>query len=212
MVQASLRRVRFHSRTSCFFDPKLYELILKCNADHDFDADALSDAECAFLEKLVKEKLIRPAGRWDILLPVQQYKSFPARYRKSVHWSITGACNLKCRHCFMSAPHAKHGTPKTQQLLSIIDQFEECGIFNVDITGGEPLIREDLELIVKTLKEKEIWINNIYTNGWLVNEKLLDMFEENGFHPSFQLSFDGRRMQNQKIRASTCQTVFSIFK
>ena len=178
-------------RQAVFFDPQFYELLLQCNADHDFDADLLSDQERTFLEKLIAEKIIRPAGKWDILLPEQEYQAYPARYRKSVHWSVTGACNLKCRHCFMSAPHAKHGSPTTEQLLDIIDQFEECGIFNVEITGGEPLIREDFEEIVQRLKEKDIRINTIYTNGWLVNEKLLDMLEENGMHPSFQLSFDG---------------------
>lgn len=178
-------------RQAAFFGPQRYELLLKCNAAHDFDADVLSDEKRVFLENLVKEKIIRPSGKWDILLPEQEYKAYPARYRKSVHWSITGACNLKCRHCFMSAPHAKHGSPSTQQLLDIIDQFEECGIFNVDITGGEPLIREDFEQIVQKLKEKEIRINTIYTNGWLVNDNLLNMLEENGMHPSFQLSFDG---------------------
>jgi radical SAM protein with 4Fe4S-binding SPASM domain len=178
-------------RQAVFFDPHLYELLLGCNAGHDFDKDTLSEKEVKFLESLLKEKIIRNAGRWDVLLPEQRYKVYPARYRKTVHWSITGACNLKCRHCFMSAPHAKHGSPTTEQIMDVIDQFEECGIFNVDITGGEPLIRKDFETIVRRLQEKEIRINTIYTNGWLVNDRLLDILEQNGMHPAFQLSFDG---------------------
>lgn len=178
-------------RQAVFFEPQSYDLLLKCNADHDFDADVLSDEETAFLKKLLNEKIIRPAEKWDVLLSEQTYKAYPARYRKAVHWSITGACNLKCRHCFMSAPHTKHGSPSTEQIMDVIDQFEECGIFNVDITGGEPLIREDFEQIVQELNKRDIRINTIYTNGWLVNDKLLDMLEQNGMHPSFQLSFDG---------------------
>nr|MCR5626789.1 radical SAM protein [Lachnospiraceae bacterium] len=168
-----------------------YALILKCNAQHDFDEDNLSDKENDVLNKLLEEKVIRPAGKWDMLAPKQCYHKYPARYRRTVHWSLTGACNLKCLHCFMSAPHAKHGNPTTEQLMDYMDQIEECGIFNVDITGGEPLIREDLELIVRTLRKKGINIGVIITNGMLVDEKLLDMLEENDMHPVFQVSFDG---------------------
>ena len=131
----------------------MYQMLLHCDANHDFDENSLSDHQKKIFAKLIEEKTIRKAGRWDILLPEQRYRTYPARYRKSVHWSITGGCNLKCRHCFMSAPHAKHGSPSTGQLMDMIDQFEEYGIFNVDITGGEPLIRKDFEQIVRRLKK-----------------------------------------------------------
>ena len=178
-------------RTTVFFDPELYRILLRCNGDHDFDEDSLSTGEQAFIDSLLKEKVIRPAGTWDVLLPEQRYREYPARYRKSVHWSVTGACNLKCRHCFMSAPHGKHGSPTTRQLMDVIDQLEECGVYTVDITGGEPLIREDFGQIVRRLRDKEIRIGCIYTNGWLVDEKLLSLLERYGMRPSFQLSFDG---------------------
>ena len=180
-----------NQRTAVFFDSQIYELLLNCDAVHDFDESSLSGHQKKILEKLIEEKTIRKAGRWDILLPEQRYRTYPARYRKSAHWSITGGCNLKCRHCFMSAPHAKHGSPSTKQLMDIIDQFEECGIFNVDITGGEPLIRKDFEQIVRRLNDKDIRINTIYTNGWLVDGSILDMLEQNGTHPSFNISYDG---------------------
>lgn len=178
-------------RNAIFFDPDLYQILLYCNADHDFDEESLSERERGLLQSLLAEKVIRPARMWDVLLPDQQYREYPARYRRSVHWSVTGACNLKCRHCFMSAPHVKHGIPTTRQLMDVIDQLEECGICSVDITGGEPLIRKDFEQIIRRLKEKNIQIGCIYTNGMLIDGKLLSTLEENGMRPSFQLSFDG---------------------
>lgn len=98
----------------------------------------------------------------------------------------------------MSAPHARHGNPSHEQLMNIISQLAECGVFQVGITGGEPLIREDLLDIIKELKEKEIGIDLIYTNGWLVDEELLDALEkiENGRKTPFQLSFDGIGMHD----------------
>jgi radical SAM protein with 4Fe4S-binding SPASM domain len=91
----------------------------------------------------------------------------------------------------MSAPHAKHGSPGREEIMRVVDQMAECGIFQVGITGGEPLIREDFLEIVDALNEREIGINVIYTNGWLVDEKLLDELDKRNVHPGFQLSFDG---------------------
>ena len=80
--------------------------------------------------------------------------------------------------------------------LVIADSLAECGVYKVGLTGGEPLIRDDFLDIVSALSEREITIITIYTNGWLVDEKLLDELEERGQHPSFQLSYDGVGMHD----------------
>ena len=174
-----------------FYTKEDYILLMKCDGTHDIDKDVLSENERHFIEWLEKNGIIREAGFLEYLTKEQEYRTYPARYKKHAHWSITGACNLKCRHCFMSAPHAKHGSPSKEQLLSIVDQLAECGVFTVGLTGGEPLIREDLWEIIDALHEKEIGVSILYTNGWLVDEALLDKLDERKMHPNFQLSFDG---------------------
>ena len=174
-----------------FFTKDDYILLMQCDGAHDIDEDSFGEEQKKLFDWLKKRDIIRPAGILDYLTQEQEYRTYPARYRKNVHWSITGACNLKCRHCFMSAPHAKHGSPTKEQLLSVADQIAECGIFMVGITGGEPLIREDLWEIFDALSAREIGVSILYTNGWLVDEALLDRLEERKMHPSFQLSFDG---------------------
>ena len=174
-----------------FVPRDLYKLLLACDGAHDIDQDALSEEGRGLIERMRERGVIRPAGPLEYLREDQGYLRYPARYRGSAHWSITGACNLRCRHCFMSAPHAKHGSPTREQLLSIVDQLAACGVFSVGITGGEPLIREDLWEVIDALSEREIGVSAIYTNGWLVDEALLDRLEERGMRPSFQLSFDG---------------------
>ena len=174
-----------------FFPKDDYILLMQCDGAHDIDEDSFSEEQTRLFDWLKKREIIRPAGILDYLTKEQEYRRYPARYRKNVHWSITGACNLKCRHCFMSAPHAKHGSPTKEQLLSVIDQLAECGIFTVGVTGGEPLIREDLWEIIDALSAREIGVSVLYTNGWLVDEALLDRLEERKMHPNFQLSFDG---------------------
>ena len=175
-----------------FFLPKKeYLQLMYCDGAHDFDEASLSEEEKKFIEELVKRGIIRQAGFAEFLKPEQEYRTYPAEYRRQAHWSITGACNLKCRHCFMSAPHAKHGIPTHEQILNIADQLAECGIFKVGLTGGEPLTREDFLEIIDLLNEREIHVDVIYTNGWLLDEAFLDELDNRHVHPPFQLSFDG---------------------
>ena len=168
-----------------------YLQLMYCDGAHDLNETELSEKDRKFYEELKKKKVIRPAEFAEFLKPEQEYKMYPAQYKKQVHWSITGACNLKCRHCFMSAPHAKHGAPSHDQIIAIADQLAQCGVFQVGLTGGEPLIREDFLEIIDALNEREIGVAVIYTNGWLLDETFLDELEKRDVHPNFQLSFDG---------------------
>lgn len=174
-----------------FLDKPYFLLLMKCDGAHDIDVESLHEYQQGFISDFERDGIIHKAGLLDFLSPEQEYFTYPAEYKESVQWSITGACNLKCRHCFMSAPHAKHGAPTHEQIIKIADSLAECGIYKVGLTGGEPLIRDDFLDIVSALSEREIDITTIYTNGWLLDEKLLDELEKCGQKPSFQLSYDG---------------------
>ena len=179
------------TRRTVFFTKEQYNVLLDCDGVHDFDKEQMDPEIRKFLEKLEKDGMIHPAGFGEMLLSKQSYHLYPAQYRLSCHWSITGGCNLRCRHCFMSAPKAKHGAPTWEELMNIADQLAECGVAKVDITGGEPLIRGDFLPLLDELIKREIAVGTIFTNGWLVDEALLDALEERHMHPAFQLSFDG---------------------
>ena len=178
-------------KTAEFLPLEEYVLLMRCDGAHDINPSDLGDGERQQLEKLLSSGIVRRARLGEYLAPEQEHRTYPARYKREAHWSITGACNLRCRHCFMSAPNAKHGVPSYGQIVSIADQLAECGVFQVGITGGEPLTRRDFLDIVDVLNEREIGIDCIYTNGWLVDESFLDELEKRGVRPPFQLSFDG---------------------
>lgn len=73
----------------------------------------------------------------------QKYKKYDSRFIKKVHWSMTGRCNYKCRHCLISAPHAKLGELSHDECMKIIRELASCGIRQLSVTGGEPLARAD---------------------------------------------------------------------
>ena len=58
---------------------------------------------------------------------------------------VTGRCNLSCKHCFVR-PSQNH--PATDEIIGIIRQAERLNCRKLIITGGEPLMREDLEQII----------------------------------------------------------------
>jgi len=121
----------------------------------------------------------------------QQYHFYPNRYLRAVHWAITGRCNCRCRHCYMSAPSGKTGDYSTEECMEIIGQMEKAGIQVVNLTGGEALVRKDFFRIAERLTQAGIRIGTIMSNGFLVNEPLLKRLEQLGQKPEFNMSFDG---------------------
>jgi radical SAM protein with 4Fe4S-binding SPASM domain len=91
----------------------------------------------------------------------------------------------------MSAPDAKFGELSHEQIMSIVQQLIDCGVMEVSLTGGEPLVRKDFMEIVDALLAGGIRITTIYSNGKLVTDKLLDALAERGVHPEFNMSYDG---------------------
>ena len=181
------------TKQTAFAPKEQFIQLMRCDGAHDMDLSSMEGPNGDFLRSMEAKGVIRPARLGEFLLPEQEYRRYPARYKRNAHWSITGSCNLRCRHCFMSAPHAKHGNPTHEQLMGVVDQLAECGVFQVGLTGGEPLIREDFLDIVEALTERGIGIDVIYTNGWLVDEQLLDALDKASpdRKTPFQLSFDG---------------------
>ena len=143
------------------------------------------------LAEFEKKGFITRCERGDAIRPEQEYKQFPSRYIRTAHWSITGHCNYRCKHCYMSAPDAKFGQLSHEQVMNIVQQLIDCGVMEVSLTGGEPLVRKDFMEIVDALLAGGIRITTIYSNGKLVTDQLLDDLDKRGIHPEFNMSFDG---------------------
>lgn len=125
------------------------------------------------------------------LAPEQYYKHFDNRFVNSVYWSITGRCNFECRHCYINAPDAEMGEMSHEEAIEVINQIAECGVYRLLISGGEPFVRSDFWSLVDHALSKGIIIEQIYTNGWMLTEEVLDQFCARGIKPEFSISFDG---------------------
>ncbi|ARK30427.1 TIGR04053 family radical SAM/SPASM domain-containing protein [Halalkalibacter krulwichiae] len=81
---------------------------------------------------------------------IQQYHQNPF----IVIWEVTRACALKCLHCRAEAQHLRDSRELTlQEGKALIDQIYQMNNPLLVLTGGDPLVREDLfELIEHAVK------------------------------------------------------------
>ena len=174
-----------------FINAKEMRALELCNGQIDLSLPLIPQEIRDMIPQIEKNGIISACEPGDAIAPEQEYKLYPARYIRTAHWSITGHCNYRCKHCYMSAPDAKFGELSHEEIMSIVQQLIDCGVMEVSLTGGEPLVRKDFMEIVDALLAGGIHITTIYSNGKLVTDQLLDALAERGIHPEFNMSYDG---------------------
>jgi MoaA/NifB/PqqE/SkfB family radical SAM enzyme len=94
---------------------------------------------------------------------------FNKRFPLYVELRLTNHCNFKCKYCDIFNRDKKELT--TSQIFSLIDQIEDnCGF--IILTGGEPLLREDIGKIIDYIQKKKGILLGLFSNGWLIKEKI----------------------------------------
>ena len=80
--------------------------------------------------------------------------------------SVTQRCNLNCVYCGKEDCAKKAAELTPLQYYIIAKAFAKCGIKKVRITGGEPLVRNDIAEIVSLIRTiPEIETISLTTNG-----------------------------------------------
>ena len=174
-----------------FLPPAVYRALQKACGSLPVGSVLFSAEERKMLAELCEAGILEKSEVPAPLSDAQKYRAYPNRFLYSVHWAITGNCNCRCRHCYMSAPSGKVNEPTLSDCLDVVRQMEAAGVRTVSLTGGEALLRRDFFAIVDALIDADILIVTVMSNGLLVNEKTLDEFERQGLRPEFNMSFDG---------------------
>lgn len=183
---------RFDAPLTEFFLKDDWDLLLACDGHTTIDWRGLSDDQRSKYERWEGTGLIHRCPKGAQLTPEQEYRFYPARFKERVQWSITGKCNYRCRHCFMSAPEGVQGEPTWDELMVMLDAFERCGVRGISLTGGEPLIRADFWDLVDEILRRGMVVPYIFSNGALVTDEFLDKLEKRRmFGTMIQFSFDG---------------------
>ena len=121
---------------------------------------------------------------------------------KTLFWECTLRCNMSCRHCGSDCkvqPEVKD--MPAGDFLRVIDSLtphvDPHKVFII-FTGGEALLRPDLEEVGLELNRREYpW--GVVTNGFLIDEERLASLMASGMH-SITISLDGFEQQHNWIR------------
>lgn len=89
-------------------------------------------------------------------------------YPMIVSWELTNACNLRCLYCFNNSGIASSDELKKQEIVEGLRELYSAGVFRVEFTGGEPMMRPDFDEIIKEAHDMD-FIISIASNGTLIN-------------------------------------------
>jgi MoaA/NifB/PqqE/SkfB family radical SAM enzyme/protein-L-isoaspartate O-methyltransferase len=81
-----------------------------------------------------------------------QYGDAGARRLYSVTFAVTNRCSFNCWHCY-NAGRSQTDLP-LETLRRVVGELRALGAVQVALTGGEPLLREDLEDIAGSFDER----------------------------------------------------------
>lgn len=113
-------------------------------------------------------------------------------------WEVTMGCNMRCGHCGSSCEEPLPGELTTQEALSLVDQIAALGLRWITLSGGEPLIRADLPLLIERFVSRSVAVN-IISNGWFIDEEMARTLKAAGVS-TVAISVDGTKKVHDSIR------------
>lgn len=121
----------------------------------------------------------------------------------NLFWETTLRCNAKCKHCGSRAgENIKLNDELTTEEIknafkNIANKYDTSKIL-INVTGGEPLVRQDLFDVMK-------YANNLgyhwgmTTNGILINDTIINKMKETGM-TTISISLDGLEKSHDEFR------------
>ncbi|WP_336774304.1 pyrroloquinoline quinone biosynthesis protein PqqE [Paenibacillus sp. MMO-58] len=91
---------------------------------------------------------------------------------------LTHRCPLHCPYCSNPVELQKRESElSTNEWLSVLEQASDLGVVQVHFTGGEPLLRSDLELLIRHARDLGLFVNLITSGVGLTKERIRKLSE-----------------------------------
>jgi len=86
---------------------------------------------------------------------------------------LTYRCPLRCPYCSNPLDYGRQGNEiDTDTWLRVFDEAEALGVVQLNLSGGEPLLRDDLELLIASASNLDLYTNLITSGIPLTFERL----------------------------------------
>ena len=97
----------------------------------------------------------------------------------SLRLSVTDRCNLRCHYCMPEDEYLwlpREDLLTFEEIMTVSDIFGELGVDRIRLTGGEPLLRRNLPVLIEGLAAKP-WLRDLAmtTNGVMLAEAAADL-------------------------------------
>ena len=137
-------------------------------------------------------------GRHSSKLP-SHLLQFSSDKKPVVVWNTTQRCSLRCIHCYSHSKNIEYtGELTTDEGKRLLDDLATFGCPVILFSGGEPLMRHDLSLLIshaRSLGMRAV----ISTNGTMIMPEKAQEFKELGLS-YVGVSLDGLKNTNDKFR------------
>ena len=91
-----------------------------------------------------------------------------------VIWNLLRRCNLTCKHCYATSADSEFRDElDTTEALRVIDDLHAAGVRVLILSGGEPLLREDIFQLSDYARDRGFFVA-LSTNGTLITEANID--------------------------------------
>ncbi|MEP2936157.1 MAG: GTP 3',8-cyclase MoaA [Gilvibacter sp.] len=120
--------------------------------------------------------------------------------------SLIERCNLRCTYCMPEAGVAL--TPRShlmtyEEIFTIAKTFVDHGVTKIRLTGGEPLIRKDIPVILEKLASLPVELS--ITSNAVIIDKFIDTLKANGIK-NINVSLDS--LDSEKFKEITRRDEF----
>jgi radical SAM protein with 4Fe4S-binding SPASM domain len=104
----------------------------------------------------------------------------PVPVLRLVSWNMTLRCNLRCPHCYIDAGEdLQEGELSTAEGRDLIDQIVEAGRPILVLSGGEPLLREDVYELARYATDRGLRVV-MGSNGTLITDAVAQRLRSSG--------------------------------
>jgi pyrroloquinoline quinone biosynthesis protein E len=115
---------------------------------------------------------------------------------------LTYRCPLHCVYCSNPVDYASYGAElATDDWLRVLREGRELGATQLGFSGGEPLVRDDLEVLVAEARRLGYY-SNLITSGIGLNERRIAALKDGGLD-HIQLSFQDSTREINDFLSST---------
>jgi cyclic pyranopterin phosphate synthase len=108
-----------------------------------------------------------------------------SRPLRSLRLSVTDRCNLRCQYCMPEQDYVwlpRESLLTFEEIGTVVDAFTPLGVDRVRITGGEPLLRRDLPVLIESLAARTAIADLALTTNGVLLRPQADALRAAGLH------------------------------